>query len=172
MKLTVITPVFRTEYLDIISKTIPSDVDWICVYDDKEIKLPVNAKGILIDKVQSSWGVFKVNVALNEIKDGHIYVLDDDTILHPDFSILLHLDNRFDFIYFNQCWKNGKKRVGGIVKEREIDIGNYIVSRELIGNTFLKEGEIPDGTWAVELYKKCKKPLYLNKFFSIYNYLR
>jgi len=53
-----------------------------------------------------------------------------------------------------------------------IDIGSFIVSRELIGDTYLKDGITPDGVWVEELFKKAKNPLYINKTFSIYNYLR
>ena len=174
MELTIITPVFRQHNLQIIANTIPDNITWLCVFDIMvSNNIPNKAKVLEVELVKSNWGVFKVNEALKMIKDGHIYILDDDTVLHENFDTLLSLNSGFDFIHFNQNTKEGRKRTGGEVKRGKIDIGNFIVSRELIGNTFLSEDDtMPDGLWAEQLYKKCKKPLYLNRTFSIYNYLR
>jgi len=173
MKLTVITPVHRIEYLKTIAKTISNEVQWILI-SHNVIPSAFNAKAMCLtmSEVESSWGVAKINYALDFVTDGYVYILDDDTIIHPDFDLVLSLNNTFDFIHFNQSWKNGKERTGGIVKKGKIDIGNFIVSRELIGDTYLKDGKMPDGVWAEDLYAKSKNPLYLNKTLSIYNALR
>jgi hypothetical protein len=175
MKLTIITPVFRFTNLEKISATIPDGVRWLCVFYSpilKEVVIPRNAECLQLNPVQSSWGVAKVNYGLNFIEDGHVYILDDDTILHPNFDIIINLSSNFDFIHFNQETSDGKFRVGGIVKPYKIDIGNFVVSRKLIGTTYLKNGKTPDGVWAEELYTKCENPIYINKTLSIYNYLR
>ncbi|MCK9544907.1 MAG: hypothetical protein M0R03_23070 [Novosphingobium sp.] len=174
MKLTVITPVIRKNNLYAIAPTILNKVDWLCVFDDAvPANLPNNCNGIAIPTVKSNWGVAKVNAALRVVKDGFIYVLDDDTILHKNFWMIVYMRSKFDFIHFNQTFRNGTKRTGGIVKKGEIDIGNFVVSRELIGDTYLKEDDsMPDGIWAEELFAKSKNSLYLNETFSIYNYLR
>ena len=173
MKLTIITPVHRIQYLGAISKTIPEDVRWLCIFDDTiPTEIRDKATCLSMPKVKSSWGVAKINFALDFVSNGYVYILDDDTILHSNFQVLLTLNSSFDFIHFNQCWKNGEPRVGGIVKKGKIDIGNFIVSRELIEDTYLEDGNMPDGAWAEKLYVKAKNPLYLNKTFSIYNYLR
>lgn len=174
MKLTIITPVHRVENLLTIAKTIPKEVDWVCVYSEV-ISSELNEFAICLHlpPVKSNWGVAKVNFALDFVRKGFIYVLDDDTVLHEDFDVLLELSPKFDFIHFNQQYKNGVKRTGGFVKRGHIDIGNFIVRRDLIGNTFLSETDsMPDGLWAEQLYKKCKTPIYLNRIFSTYNYLR
>lgn len=174
MKITVITPVHKLDYLFIIAKTIPSEANWICVYDGTiPSELHKFATCLYMKPIESNWGVAKVNFALDCVKDGYVYILDDDTVLHKDFHILMSLSSKFDFIHFNQEYKGGIKRTGGIVKRFHIDIGNFIVSRDLIGDTFLKEDtRTPDGIWAEELYEKSKNPLYLNKTFSTYNALR
>lgn len=173
MKLTIITPVHRIEYLETISKTIPDKAQWICVYDNI-IPSFLNEKALCLytKPVKSSWGVAKVNYALDYVKDGYIYILDDDTIIHPNFKVLLHMGSVFDFIHFNQVWKTGFKRTGGKVEPYKIDIGNFIVSRKLVGTTILKDGKTPDGVWAKQLYDKAKNPLYINRTLSFYNYLR
>lgn len=175
MKLTIITPVFRFEYLEKIAKTIPNKVRWLCVADNKDMHnsfFPINAEFKFNSFENKFWGVEKVNYALNFIEDGYVYILDDDTILHPNFDIIINLSSNFDFIYFNQETSDGKFRVGGIVKPYKIDIGNFVVSRKLIGTTYLKNGRTPDGVWAEELYAKCENPMYINKTLSFYNYLR
>lgn len=173
MKLTIVTPIHRIEYLEAISKTIPEEVQWVCVYDNV-IPSFLNDKALCLymPVVKSSWGVAKINFALDFIKDGHVYILDDDTIVHPDFKVLLSLNDTFDFIHFNQKWKDGRKRTGGVVLPYKIDIGNFIVSRKLIGNTLLEDGRTPDGVWAKRLYNKSKNSIYINRTLSIYNYLR
>lgn len=173
MKLTIITPVFRFDYLERITQTIPNEVRWLCVIDcASHISIPKKAEVLQIKPIKSSWGVAKVNHALNFVKDGYVYILDDDTILHPNFDVILNFSSNFDFIHFNQETKDGKFRVGGVIQPYKIDIGNFVVSRDLIGDTYLKDGMTPDGVWAKELYEKSKSPLYLNGTYSIYNYLR
>lgn len=175
MKLTIITPVFRFANLFEIADTIPSEVRWLCVSDvikNRDFELPDNAEFKFGEFTNKFWGVEKVNHALNFIDDGFVYILDDDTILHPNFDTIINLNSNFDFIHFNQENKDGNFRVGGIVKPYKIDIGNFVVSRELIDTTYLKNGKTPDGVWAEELYYKSKNPIYINKTFSYYNYLR
>jgi hypothetical protein len=175
MKLTIITPVFRFANLVKIAKTIPNSVRWLCIADANERitdVVPTNAELVFKPVERSDWGVAKVNYALDLVKDGHVYILDDDTILHPNFEVIINLNERFDFVYFNQETPNDKFRVGGVVQRYKIDIGNFVVSRAVIGDTYLKNGKTPDGVWAEELYAKSENPIYINKTFSYYNYLR
>ena len=175
MKLTIITPLFRFANLLKIASTIPDGVRWLCVADVNDridCSIPNNAELRFKPFELSNWGVAKINYALRFVQDGHVYILDDDTILHPNFDVILNLNERHDFIYFNQETPNGKFRVGGIVKAYKIDIGNFVVSRALIGDTYLKNGRTPDGVWAEELHAKSENPIYINKTFSFYNYLR
>lgn len=175
MKLTIITPVFRFANLVKVSETIPANVRWLCIADANERitdVIPTNAELVFKPVERSDWGVAKVNYALNFVKDGYVYILDDDTILHPNFDVILSLNERHDFIHFNQETPDGRFRVGGTVKRYKIDIGNFVVSREAIGTTRLRNGRTPDGVWAEELHAKSENPIYINRTFSYYNYLR
>jgi hypothetical protein len=175
MKVTIITPVSRPHFLKSIAPTIPKECDWLLLFDSNTTipkdDLPENSK---VEVIESSNEDDKRNRGIELVDYGHIYFLDDDTVIHHKFCKLLLLSSKHDFIYFNQVFKDGKFRVGGEVKVGKIDIGCYLASRELIGDSRLKRevGRTADGVFAEELFAKSKNPFYINKTFSIYNFLR
>jgi len=171
LKLTIITPVTRPENLQEIARRVPDKCNWLLILDpgvDRSY-LPEKGKCYSIPQRQH---YFKRNFALDMVKSGHVYFLDDDTVVHPDFHKLLDLSPEYDFIHFNQSFPDGEHRVGGHVKVNQIDIGNYIISRELIGDTRLKQvTKRSDGYFAEDIYPRAKNILYLNETYSIYNAL-
>jgi hypothetical protein len=171
MKITIITPLWREELLNQVAASIPRHFRWIvvCGYKIPEKLLPTNGEFYAI---ASHSGIDKRNFAMNLVTDGHLFFLDDDTILHPDFEKLLEVPEKYDFIHFNQHFLNGKKRKGGIVERGKIDTGSYLISRKLIGDTQWKKTPAPDYFFAKKCLDKAIQPLYINKAFSYYNALK
>ncbi len=96
--LNIITPVSRPQFLEIIYHSIESTVTipwkWYTVIDSivvKEIIEPLSNNHIVEycnKKVNNftDWGNSCRNVGLDLVKDGWVYNLDDDNILHPNFN--------------------------------------------------------------------------------------
>ena len=173
MKITIITPLWRPENLAWVAQSIPQGFRWIVVfgYSIPRKGLPENGEYYAI---ATNGGLEKRNLGIDIVKDGHICFLDDDTILHPDFSNLLNMSADYDFIHFNQIFPNGKKRIGGVVKRNHIDVGNFVVSRQIVGDIRMIRGpwQNADGRFAEKCFSRAKKPIYLNKNLSIYNALK
>lgn len=172
LKLTIVTPLWRWENLEKLSKSIPAGVRWVVVNSGRKpstIVVPSNAE---FHTIESDRGVDKRNHGIDIIKNGYLYFLDDDTTIHPNFYKLLDMDPEYDFIHFNQVWPNGKRRIGGDVRVNHIDMGSFIVKRELIGNTRFIKNPKADGIFAVECFKKSKNAKYINEELSIFNALR
>jgi len=171
LKLTLITPVTRPDNLQEIAKSIPNGCRWLLILDPdvNQNNLPKKGEYYLIPQRQH---YHKRNFALSLVDSGYVYFLDDDTVIHPDFHKLLNLPDTYDFIHFNQCWQDGTFRVGGNIKVNHIDIGNYIISRKLIGDVRFRH--IPkrtDGYFAEDIFPKAENPLYINETYSVYNSL-
>lgn len=180
----IITPCSRPENLSVISKSINIPkvaYRWIVVIDgrpeDCSATFPKNAEIYFHKKEGSISGNAQRNYALNLIDKqekprglrSYVYFLDDDTLLHPDlYSAIQYIDN--DFIHFNQQTIDGKHRVGGIVKVNQVDSGNVLVSRLLIGDSrWINRIYNADGVFLEEVFKRARNPLYLNQTLSIYN---
>jgi hypothetical protein len=172
MQITIITPIWRLQYLHQVAESIPEGYRWIVVFGYQipvEINLPPNAECYAI---ASHSGIDKRNLGIELVNSGHLYFLDDDTIIHPDFYKLADLPSEYDFVHFNQILPTGEKRIGGKVKCCHIDTGSFIVSRGLLGDLRWQKHETPDGIMAETLFERAKKPLYLDQDLSIYNALR
>lgn len=55
---------------------------------------------------------FLRNVALRQIQEGWVYDLDDDTIIHPNFRILLERSHDKQAVFFDQIDRHGKRICG------------------------------------------------------------
>ena len=110
---------------------------------------------------------------------GHEYVIeyadtinDDDTLIHPElWESIKDLEN--DFISFKQNDKRGNLRLKGDVRYQKIDSHNFILTKELIGDTRWDSSKYEaDGLFAVECFNKSKSYIKVDKVLSIYNQLR
>lgn len=172
LKLTVVTPLWRWENLGGLAKSIPEGVRWLVVFSGRkpaEVVLPKNGE---YHAIESDRGVDKRNRGIEIVKDGYLFFLDDDTVIHPNFGKLLGMDPVNDFIHFNQIWPNGKRRIGGEVRINRVDAGSFIVKRETVGNTRFQKVPKADGVFAVECFRKSKAAKYIDEDMSIYNALR
>jgi hypothetical protein len=180
MKLNIITPCSRPENLHLISNSInipKENYRWIVVFDfdklpNKEL-IPNNCEVYLHKNPLSKAGHAQRNYALELIDDGYVYSNDDDTLIHPELWGNIK-DVSGDFISFKQAHKNNTLRlVGNNIRVTQIDNHNFMVSRELIGDTkFRIDVYEADGHFAMECFGKAKNPIYLDKILSVYNSLR
>lgn len=172
--LTIITPCIRYQNLNKISESIPDKVRWIVIFDSNKKPdakfIPKNAETYILKS--PTRGYPQSNLGIDKVDSGWVYFLDDDTLLHKNLLKTLSNFNGADFIHFNQQFPDGRKRIGGKVAVKHIDKGNFIVKRSLIGNDRFENCASADGMFAEKMYKKAKKPLYLNKCLSVYNALR
>jgi hypothetical protein len=180
MFLNIITPCSRPENLHIISKSInipEENYRWIVVFDMDEFPpkelIPPNCEIYLHRNPNSTVGHSQRNFAINIINEGHIYMNDDDTIIHSElWENIKELNN--DFISFSQEYIHGNLRlIGRNIKVGYIDSHNFIVSRELIGDDrWIINKYDADGYFATLMYQKSQNPEFINKTLSTYNSLR
>jgi hypothetical protein len=180
MFLNIITPCSRPQNLHEISKSInipKENYRWIVVFDMEEFPdknlIPDNCEIYLHKNPLSIVGNDQRNFALNLVREGYVYFNDDDTVLHSDLWENIK-DLSSDFISFVQLKKDGQLRLTGeIIKLNYIDSHNFIVHKNIIGDTkFLIDKYAADGYFAVDCYTKSKTQTYINKPLSIYNSLR
>ena len=182
MFLNIITPCSRPQNLSLIfdSINIPiSNYKWIVVFDSATIpynNIFNNTEFYCYKDYKSKYGNAQRNYALSLITDGHVYFNDDDTIIHPLlWDNIKELDN-YDFISFDQCNKNLKLRLkSDTISIGHIDSHNFICSYNLCKNLKWDNKKYSaDGIFALQCFSNCEKSksIYINKYLSIYNYLR
>ena len=75
------------------------------------------------------------NYGIDLVKHGHIYFNDDDTTIVPVLWENIK-DLTQDFISFSQIDKQGNMRlIGKTIAIGTIDSHNFIVSKEIVGDT-------------------------------------
>jgi len=178
MILNIITPCSRPENLHKISKSInipKENYRWIVVFDLDELPnnelIPNNCEVYLHRNKKSTVGHAQRNFALDLIKDGYVYMNDDDTIIHPELWENIK-DLTEDFISFYQENKFGGIRLKGEVGIRKLDSHNFIVNNNIIENTrFIIDKYEADGYFAIECFNKSKTKITIHKVLSTYNLL-
>jgi len=180
MFLNIITPCSRPENLLIIADSIKIPKEryrWIVVFDSESLPnpdlIPDVCECYTIKDLKSILGNAQRNYALDLVEEGHVYFHDDDTTMHSDlWENIKDLDN--DFISFSQANNDGSFRLmGEVIDIGYIDSHNFIVSRELIGDSRFRLNEyVADGMLAMECHARAKNHFFINKILSIYNRLR
>lgn len=180
MFLNIITPCSRPENLKAIKESINIPREryrWIIVFDADRLPdpsyLPETAECYFHKDVNGISGNVQRNFALDLVKEGHVYMNDDDTILHPElWKNIEKLDD--DFISFMQANKDGSIRLtGDTIDINCIDSHNFIVSSRIVNDTrWIINRYEADGFFAIECNSKAKTRIYINKVLSVYNSLR
>lgn len=116
------------------------------------------------------------NLMLDEITDGWVCILDDDTIMHPNFlrkiQHALHNNPQLEAIVVSQ------KRTTGVVLKAspdnavlgKIDAGQAVIRRDVIGDRRIPETYAGDGQWLEEILASAFV-LYLPDVLSLHNAL-
>lgn len=180
MFLNIITPCSRPENLYKIAESINiprENYRWIVVFDldvlpDSSL-IPDKCETYLHKNAKSGWGNSQRNFALDIIKEGYVYFNDDDTVIHSDLWNNIK-DLTEHFISFSQAEKWGSLRLkGDIVKLNYIDSHNFIVKKEVVGESrFIIDRYNADGIFAEECYNKSNSKIFIDKILSVYNLLR
>ena len=176
MFLNIITPCSRPQNLLKISESInipKENYRWIVVCDSLSLPdenlIPKNCEIYCHKNINSIVGNSQRNYAIDMVDHGHVYFLDDDTLIHNELWENIK-DLEDDFISFIQIDKNRTVRlVSNVIEVGGIDTGNFIVSHKIIGNSRWINLYYGDGVFAKECYLKSKKILHINKPLSIYN---
>lgn len=111
--------------------------------------------------------------ALDMIKDGFIYFLDDDNIIHPNFWNIFQ-NATLDKFYTFDCLLlfNGNSLYGDKCKIGTIDTSQFLIPRKIIGTTKWQNRIACDGFFIEEIYNKNKTKLcYINETAAYYNFI-
>jgi glycosyltransferase involved in cell wall biosynthesis len=186
----VVTPCSRPENLPKLADSLDVATDffrvtWWIVTDGRTVKdLPnakhfpdLNVKTLVCRAKENVAGKAQINLALDKITDGWVWVLDDDNTAHPEFFRKLYqIQNpRCAAVAFAQVNRQGGVRSVGAesVKECSIDQAQFVLRRELIGDERYLQKYTADGEFAERVHKKgglvwefCNEP------FTHYNWLK
>lgn len=194
MVLTIITPCCRQANLPFIYQSIKLDLidKWYIVYDTsnnrhyqkiyndpKIIEIECDDIGVV--------GHPQRNFGMNLVKEGFIYFLDDDNIIHPDFwEVVGELDTNY-FYTWDQLrnkqgddsdwalFSNEKGRVlkGNVLKVQKIDTAQFIVPKHMVEYLRWKVNDYRADGYFIEnvdiLNPGSHK--YIPKVLCFYNYL-
>ena len=194
MSISIITPCYRQANLHAIYKSINFDLicKWIVVYDTSKnrsySKLFSHAQ---IVEVECSYeginGNAQRNYGMNLVKDGFIYFLDDDNIVHPGFwELVPTLDPQYFYTWDQLRNKNGdetdwalfsneKGRIlkGNVVKVQKIDTAQFLVPKSLVYCLVWNTDDYKaDGIFIESVYTLSPwAHKYIPKVLCYYNYL-
>lgn len=181
-KINIITPCCRQKNLDFIIKSINFDLidKWYIIYDtskDRTYSKKYEDNPKIEEHFCSDTGVVghpQRNYGLNLVKDGFIYFLDDDNIIHPEFwNIVPTLDINCFYTFDQQQTYVGKLLKGNVLKVFWIDTAQFIVPKNMIQNIKFDISKYhADGLFITkinELYPK--NHIYIPKIACYYNYL-
>lgn len=118
------------------------------------------------------------NAALDQVKSGLIYFLDDDNIVHPNFwEIVPRLNIGYFYTFDQQRWDEFVGTPGDVFKGdtprlQRIDTAQYIVPFYMCGR-WKEDDYKADGLFIEDIYYKNKiSHIYIPEVASYYNYLR
>jgi len=196
--LNIITPVSRTENLQLIHNSIffanydyinemLFDIELYLIYDGIRIpdisfsfKRAMKVYGRCVESHQ--YGNAQRNLGLAKIDEGWILFLDDDNIIHPD--MLMTLNNEIKENPDKKCFLfTSVKRNGEVycslkddfsnLVPGQIDVAQFVIHFSIIGDTkFILDKYDADGYFIKEIYKKHPEAFKNTDGFVYYNYLR
>lgn len=182
-KVFIVTPSKRPFNLEFISKTIPSECEWVVVLDGS-VKNNYSVENATVIKTGETgyWGNPNRNAGLEYIKNNlnpidtdWIYILDDDNIIHPEWwsNIQKNLKSKDVILTWGQTWFNGEPRTAPTnnPKIAEIDTSQYMVKWKVAKDLRFEWIYEADGIYAEETAKKGSVKM-LDQYLGYYNFLR
>lgn len=143
-----------------------------------------NIKVFFKKSITNDYGHQFINESIDLIKDGWVYVLDDDNILHEDFFSTLIIKikenpNKRAFIFDQKVDGKDFTKLDIRVAKPEnmrvqhIDMAQFLLRRDLIDDKRLKLGDYKaDGYFIEDIYKSNKEDFFfINQILCYYNYL-
>ena len=177
----IITPCRRPLNLEKIKTTIPSECQWVIVYDSS-LKHEYHIEGAINLKspFTGDSGNPNRNYALDTLKmkdNDWFYILDDDNIIHPDWyeSVKHQLESGANMINWGQCFYDNTTRfpaTDNLAKDR-VDTAQYMMRWGAVKSLRYKSHYEADGDYANKAAKLCKSNiLKLDQNLCYYNALR
>lgn len=165
------------EIITSVSKVSSSNIEVIIVTSsDREEEVQewaskyVNIKVYSTDEPTVSGNNYR-NIGVTKATGDWIYFLDDDNIVHPNFSDLLeYMDRDKDVIFFSQIFANQKIRLMPVtIDVGGVDTAMFLVKKSVMDNHKWEEGAYTaDGILAKELSNyNCQ---YIYTPYCFYNY--
>ena len=117
------------------------------------------------------------NEMLDQITDGWVWVLDDDTLVHEClFETLLRIVQqkpKVQAIVVSQRRNDGRvlRAMPENVIVGEIDVGQVVMRRDLVADVHIPETYAGDGTWLEMLLGGAKSVCFENSVLSLHNVL-
>lgn len=189
-KLNIITAVSRPENLYVLRAVIIQemfpyfDVMWYCIYDSgKDLEfVDFNDKWILQARggtPHDCAGGTQRNVALDMIKEGWNYFLDDDNVFFSGYGKLMSetiAKNPSAMAIAVSQFRNSGSLIAtsSYMKVNHLDIAQFFIKTELIGHRrFFEDVYQSDYFFIKKLYKENKQLFhFIDKFMCHYNFLR
>ena len=182
--LTLITPCSRPQNLETLRASINFDLiqQWIIVHDTTETRRVFDHPKILEishpTPPRGCAGHAQRNKGMRHVKYGHIYFLDDDTIMHPAFWTLVpdFADDQF-YTFDQQRWDGFVSSPGGVFKGdtprlQKIDTAQYVVPIRM-ARDFDETSYVADGLFIEDIYLRfTQEHVYFPVVACYYNYLR
>lgn len=199
IKLNIITRCTRLNFIKKVKESIFNtklfDIKWWVAFDTRVIK---DIDADFLTELQSLGGEAYfvkgedgdmahsiLSTIIDKIEDGFVYFLDDDNIIHENFyqkinQSILENPNKKGFIFSQKV--SGKDFTGLDVREanpnnvrvQHIDMAQFLLRRDLIGDTrFVKGDYKADGYFIEDIYKNNKEDFFFIKdILCYYNYLK
>jgi hypothetical protein len=189
-KLTIVTAVSRPENLswlkDNLSILKPHfKVCWCCVVDSTKATLQqIAVKPDILKTAKSEVpdaGATQRNVALSLIRNGWIYFLDNDNLIHPNFprvasETISANPAKKCFVFAQAWWDNTHRLSAGPIKPGKVDTGSFLVHRSVIGEAKWSLNPVPasvDFNFITQIWQqKPEQFLFVNEVCTYYNRLR
>ena len=200
IKIHIITRCTRPENLTKIEKSIFNTdkfkITWhICVDTSKLSGKDFAEKSNLIHQFpdvityaiecdEGDYGHDMINLTIDKIKDGFIYIIDDDNIIHPDFYNTIHeqisIDPNKSYIFNQKVGGNDftgidvRKAAPENIHVGGIDMAQFLLKRDIIGESRLAPSTYTaDGIFIEKLYKNnIDSFLLIDRILCYYNYLK
>lgn len=177
-KFSIVTPCLRVENLELVKGSIDFQKvhAWYIVYDCRKVPFKKHFEGDpkIIELECTDEGCAghpNRNVALEIIKDGLVYFLDDDNIIHPDFW---NTEFKLGKVYtFNQLRnkRNGEVLSGRNPRPGSIDTAQCVFDASLLkGRRFKADAYDADGILIRELCTGSDWE-FIDRVLCYYNYL-
>lgn len=198
--ISILTRCSRTKNLLDIKESITTNqlfnITWYILFDissiseiDTSILYKLKTSNIKVEfifgkSVDGSLGINLVNDVIDKLPNSEwVYILDDDNILHENFysrinEVVNENKNILGIIFSQKV--DGKDFTGldirqsnpDSVKPKQIDIAQYLLKKEIVGNVRYEMSYITDGVFIENIYNSNKdKFIFIDDVLSYYNYL-